>query len=90
MNIYLKCQCCSHLLEVECDDEITDGDYYFSIWNKTINGKLCWKERFRWIWRILITGSLWADHVVLTEDQIKELEMFFKNAKYPKKTLLHG
>lgn len=75
-NLFLKCECSTHCLEVEYLPE--DKEYYFAFWNLGVYGKkMSWKERFRWCWQILKSGSPWADMVILNGKQLQKINNFY-------------
>jgi hypothetical protein len=85
---FIKCACYGHLLEIEHDTEF--NQYNLSIWQYGNDVRpLSIKDRIRWIWRLIRTGHLWADEIVLTEAAKKEL-VDFLNERKNEKTLLHG
>ncbi len=75
----IKCTCTCQQLECEVYD-FKDGDagVNFTIWKRGRNGKSLetWKERFRWCWHILTTGSLWADDIIATNQEARGLAEF--------------
>lgn len=79
---FVKCNCGGDMLEVERYN-YRDGDegFNFSSWSRGRHGKkLIWKERFRWCWNILRTGSPWADDIIATNQDAKGLaEFILKN-----------
>lgn len=75
MNKFFKCSCCCHLLEIEKDEEDL---FSFTIWELGYDGKLSWREKIRWMWHILVKGKPWADHVLLTREQIREMRQFLQ------------
>ena len=90
-NKYIKCECSSHALEIECDEELKQ--FNLSIWQygSNISSNLSWKERFRWAIKILTTGSVWADQIILSEKKAGELVEYINDRKTrDKKELLHG
>lgn len=75
---FLKCSCTCQILEAEFYDY---GDWdtgvNFSIWARSRSDKkLCLRERFRWCWRILTTGSPWADNINATHQDAYGLAKF--------------
>jgi len=75
----VKCNCGCQTLEVERYD-YKDGDEGFNIviWNRGHDGNKIrgWKEKFRWCWDILTTGKPWADSIIATNNDAKELANF--------------
>ena len=90
---FFKCSCYTHCLEVEHDTELDICN--ISIWHYGHEGDvpLSYKERIRWTWKLITTGNLWADAVVLSPKHRDELIEFLKDrGKSPKneKHILHG
>lgn len=75
-KLFLQCSCSCSVLVVEKFPE--DKEYYISLFKGKHGFKLCWRERFRWIKEILLTGNIWTDNVVLEEKDVKELSKFLK------------
>jgi hypothetical protein len=74
-NKFFKCECYTHALEVEYDAE--DNQYYVAVWELgRRDATLNWKERCRWMWHILKTGKPWADTVILSPEQMRQLADF--------------
>jgi len=75
----IKCTCGCQMLEAEVYD-YGDGDegVNFTVWARGRDGKRIWKwkERFRWCWNILTTGSLWADDIIVSNKDAHELAKF--------------
>ena len=81
-TIQLKCQCQSKAIEIQYDKEDTDGDYYVSLWKLGgYRSPMSFKERLRWAWHILKTGTPWADEVILNSEQMDELQSFITSCK---------
>jgi hypothetical protein len=87
---FVKCTCGCNMLEVERYEEsyihegnkVIDRGWYFVIWGRFREGKKIWglKERFRWCWNILKTGQPWADDIIATDKDARELaEFILKN-----------
>jgi hypothetical protein len=74
-NLFLSCLCSSHVLQATVDE---DKNVEISIWQLGRTRSLSWKERLRWIWRILRTGDPWADQILIDRKQGKSLEQFLK------------
>jgi hypothetical protein len=71
---FYKCGCSTHLLEIDTSFREEENEVYFSIWELGRNtDKMTIRERIRWCWRILTTGSPWSDSVILDEEQVKEI-----------------
>lgn len=56
---------------------VEDTGFNFTVWNRGRHGKvMTWKERFRWCWNILKTGSPWADDIIATNKDARGLAIF--------------
>jgi hypothetical protein len=83
-EIFQKCQCSEHQLQVELDDDFPNGikEFYFSIWQKYSGGKMSMKEKKRWCKKIMKDGKPWADNVVLDkESALKIAQFIIENSK---------
>lgn len=75
---FVTCGCSSHMLQVERYD-YRDGDdgFNFAIWERGRDGKkLRFRERLRWCWNILTTGTLWADDIIATNKDAQGVAEF--------------
>lgn len=85
-NKFIKCECSSHMIEIEFDGDL----YYFSFWELSRNNViLSYRERIRWAFKILFSGIPWVDSVVLSENKVNEMVEFLKSTKNSKKQLLN-
>ena len=89
-SIYFKCSCGSETLQIErnrYDATECHRDFSFCLWYYSIYGTLSFYERLRWCFRILKTGNPWADTVILTDNDAKNLAEFIKTElNYESKT----
>jgi hypothetical protein len=77
------CECQTEGLTLEYnndwddDKDTTLGQYYLSIWtqcNHYHNGKMPWKNRLYFAWKVLYTGELWSgDNIILDKNTAEEL-----------------
>ena len=67
----LKCSCSSEMIRFAYDDEMETFDV--SIWSFQNSHRPYWKDKLRWIWRILTVGSPYGDQVLLEKEQVAEL-----------------
>ena len=66
-SLMVKCECHGHALEVtHCPNTDGTNEYWFTVWKRGYDGRLCWRERIRWCWNILRTGRPWGDEIILT------------------------
>lgn len=74
-QIFLMCDCSSHTLQLVYDEN--EQQLEASIWQLgRVNSKMSWKERARWCFHILKTGSPWADGVILNIGEIYKAKNF--------------
>jgi hypothetical protein len=70
---YVMCDCESHALVLEQDDELKT--LYVSPFIRGFDGhKLSISDRLRWCWMILTTGLPWCDFIILNVDKVKHLK----------------
>jgi hypothetical protein len=76
--LFVKCQCSTHCFEIEYYYyEENDSGFNLTFWNYGRNSEiLCWRERIRWIWKIIRTGNPWADGIMISSAQAKEIENY--------------
>lgn len=85
----VKCACYGHMFEIERyedrrEDDKTETGFNLVTWERGRDGKiLCWRERWRWIWNIIRTGQLWADDIIINDNQAKEIVEYI-NKHLPK------
>lgn len=76
---FVKCACSGHMLEAERYD-YKDGDEGFNIavWERGRDGKQIYglKEKFRWCWNILKNGRIWADDIIVNNQDARKLAEF--------------
>lgn len=90
---FFKCSCYAHALEVEHDVELDMCN--IAIWHYGHGGDvpLSFKERLRWTWKLITTGTLWSDSVILSNESRDELIEFLKDNRESQKNekhILHG
>ena len=73
----VKCACYGEAIEVTYwpNDDIPD-EIWFSIWKQGFDYPLGWREKVRWCWNILRNGKLWADNIVVSPEQAKQVADF--------------
>ena len=77
---YIACECHSELLELVYfpDDKTLDISYY----SYGQSGRqFSWGTRFRFIWKILKTGTIFNDYIMLNPEEIKKLKKFLEKIK---------
>ena len=79
-ELFLKCSCGTHGLQVNHEDDFCE-EVEFSYWQRYLDGRLGFKERLRWAWRILRTGNPWADHITLDQEDKEKLINFLMVCK---------
>lgn len=76
---FLICDCGSEILYIDYDHEIKMAD--FAIFNHSMylgTTKSLW-QRIRYAFRVLIGKSQYADQMMLTKDQLRELKLFLQS-----------
>jgi hypothetical protein len=74
-RLFIRCNCGSHALELTWDEEF--GWLEMAQWHyASSSSPLPFKERLRWIWRILTTGKPWTDSVLLDKKEIEQLKNY--------------
>jgi len=77
-SIFVKCECHQEGMGVICD--LDDGLYYFSYWSHGLRtGKLSWRQRLRYCWRVLTKGKAFSDELVLNQISVDELVSFLND-----------
>ena len=77
---FFKCECYGHALQVE--HELQDKLCNITMWQYgSVNRPLPFRERLRWTWKLLSTGTLWADEICLSEQTRDDLIKFLQNNK---------
>jgi len=89
-HVYIWCACNSHMMTVWWDDDkefdlIELSFWYMPTWKNN------WLQRLRHIWRIIVHGTPYPDHINFgfeeTEVYIKILQEFLKKAKMTNKNV---
>ena len=81
-RLLIKCDCLTHALELVYIEDKYDGDnsvkkFELSAWQLMNSDRpLCWRQKIRWIWRILRTGMPWTDMMIISDDKAKEIVEF--------------
>ena len=83
LTSFFQCSCTTHLLALQYDKEFKQFYFCFYIFG---NLRISLKQKLRYIWKILTTGEIYADQVVLTKkDAMRMANLIFaehvKNAK---------
>lgn len=74
---FIICDCYNHGLFVEKIEEDDQKDLYISLFNRGFSyPKMPWKQRFRWIWKILTKGHPYTDMIILNESKVKDFQLF--------------
>lgn len=88
-SLFLKCDCSTHTFECErvveyWGDGQPEETFNLTFWSCGRNDQtLSWRERWRWIWNILRTGSPWSDGIIIDNEQAKEIVNYI-NKHLPK------
>ena len=62
-GIMVECQCSSEALQINYDQEYSQ--YELSMWFQGFKSPMTWRQRARFIWRILTTGDPWVDYMLI-------------------------
>lgn len=73
-DCFTLCSCFGEGLRLVYWDD--DKDFYVSMWKDRGDGRTCWRQRFRHIWRILTKGEPWEDEIILSMDEAKKMAQF--------------
>ena len=73
---FIVCDCHSEFVRLIYDKEFEQFD--LSIWTQT-SSKPTWKNKLRWIWRIIKDGTPYGDQIILNKDKAKELAEYLTN-----------
>jgi hypothetical protein len=77
-NHWLLCDCYSHSLFVEKDDE--NNRFFINLFERRFDGqKMSWKERIRWCFHILKNGTPFTDMIIVKSRKAKDLADFINN-----------
>jgi hypothetical protein len=76
---YIECSCCAeglHLMQFDDEEYV-----YLSVWQTGYckNNKLSWKNKLRYIWQVIKTGSPFHDQLVLDKEACKEIIDFLSS-----------
>lgn len=70
LTAYAKCSCGSEVLSVEYDSEWEE----FSVCIYELPYKVDWKQKFRYIWRIIRTGVPYGDQLIPSKEEMKKIQ----------------
>jgi hypothetical protein len=72
-NKFYECECGEELIMLSHEDD--DNYIYLAFFQQNFGGRyfLSFKERIRYIWRILTKGTVWNDMVILNKSEAKKL-----------------
>jgi len=69
---FVICDCYEHAVSITNDE----GLLYFAMWeaypHAWDSSKLTWKERFRILWRLIRGKQIYADQMILNQNQAKK------------------
>ena len=72
---FIKCACDSEGIHLEYDKEIKS--FYLSLWKFNYNPTgLSWKQKAKYIWRLLTKGEAWGHDIVLNKKSANKLVEF--------------
>ena len=79
-SIILKCDCHAEAMEITYEPEFKQ--FWFAYWGYGFtNKKLSFFRRIKWAFKLLITGTLYTDFVILDDDKAKQLADFINENK---------
>jgi hypothetical protein len=89
-SIFVKCDCCCSVVEMNFDDDFGDEQAQFNIavWaDHAAKLPLSKKERIRWCEHVMKTGRPWADHTIVSKQDAQRIADFInkKLTQYGKK-----
>ena len=73
---FYECECGSEVIAISKDrEDKKDPNIYLAFFKQGFHGiyALTWRERLRTIWQIITKGTLWADTVILSPKESKNL-----------------
>lgn len=73
---FYECECSTEVIAISKDrDDPEDSYIYLAFFNQGFHGiyALTWKARLRAIWTIITKGTLWADNIILSPKEAKNL-----------------
>ena len=69
----VKCDCSTHEVHVFSDNYVDDPFIELSIWTYYSGDKSTFWQRIRYCWKMLFTGRIYGDQVLLTKKTCKQL-----------------
>lgn len=70
------CSCKSEILVLEYDPEIGLMDCAIYHHGVSIEHKMSWYQKLRYVWQVLINNKPYADQIVFDRTQIQNLKVF--------------
>lgn len=67
---YARCSCDTEVLKVEYNEEWEE----FNISIYELSHKTTWKQKLRYIWRIIKTGDPYGDQVVPVKEEMRSIQ----------------
>lgn len=80
-TIFLICDCGNEVLYIEYDHEIKMADFAIFHHQMYLNNTKSFWQRIRYAFRVLMGKSQYTDQMMLTKDQLKELQLFLQLIK---------
>lgn len=74
ISLFSMCDCKNEILYMEYDHEIKLVDV--CIFKSGYSTRMSLKDRFRYIWNVLVTGKPYADQTMLNLEQIRDIKNF--------------
>jgi len=72
-NKYYECSCHAQVIMAHYDEEDGIKLVDLAFFSNHIDGRMTLWQRLRFAWKVLRTGTPWADMVVLDTDEAKRL-----------------
>jgi hypothetical protein len=79
-NKFVKCECCTHAIEISTDDFDGHGErvIYIALWNYGNYGQRGFWYRLKTAWQLLWKGDIYGDHVILSKENFDEMNNFIQ------------
>jgi hypothetical protein len=74
--IFFLCDCKSEVLVIEYDNELELADFAIYENHAAYGHKLSLWQRIRYCYQVLVRQKPYADQIILTQGQLKELKAF--------------
>src|SRR6056297_2892980 len=89
--IYLDCACGAHAMKVTCwldyhgnDNELYDQEWGFAMFKQEFVNKPSLWQRLKIAWKVIRTGTMHDDQLLLSTEEAEKLEGFIHRNNYAK------